>query len=76
MEISEKFSKVFKNEFINARFPQEKLYAELMHFYFSRKLEKSFNYISIECMDFPKKKNAPVVGCLLINRNIVKNNEN
>ena len=26
-------------------------------------------------MDFPKKKNAQVVGCLLINRNIVKNNE-
>ena len=34
MEISEKFSKVFKNDFVNARFPQEKLYAELMHFYF------------------------------------------
>ncbi len=76
MEISEKFSKVFKNDYINARFPQEKLYSELMHFYFSRKLEKSFNYISIECMDFPEKNNAQVVGCLLINRNIVKNNEN
>lgn len=76
MKISEKFSNFFKNEFKNAKFPQEKLYAELMNFYFSGKLKNVFNYISIECINFPKKNNNEVVGCLLINRNIVKKNEN
>lgn len=76
MDISDEYAEKFSKNFNDSKFEQDKLYSDLMFLYFSEKINTEFGYKNIECIDL-KARTKKYEGCLLINTNHVKsNNEN
>ena len=76
MEISDEYAKKFDANFKKSKFEQDKLYSYLMYLYFSGRINSEFGYKNIECINL-KARTKKYEGCLLINTNHVKfNNEN
>ena len=76
MDISDEYAEKFSKSFNESKYEQDKFYSDLMFLYFSEKINIQFGYENIECIKL-KARTKQYEGCLLINTNHVKsNNEN